>query len=84
MPLECIPTRFGPLPLEVKSQDGVQVEIDVNLDSKWPRRPEKSILHLPAASQILINGQTSTMVNGTVSLPAGSSLHITVNLERRR
>lgn len=81
--LESTPTRFGPVSLTLTSSDGKQVEIEIRLDSAWPRRAAQRLLHLPAgASAVTVNGQPATPAGeGTFALPDAPVIQVSARMK---
>jgi hypothetical protein len=77
--LERTPTRFGPVTLQVEREAPDIVRIEVERDVGWPRRPERVLLHVPAAWRVV-----STTVDGEASEPGGQTAAVVELPDRER
>jgi len=85
--LERTPTRFGPVTLRLRGDGSGEVQIEVERDTAWPRRPNPVLLHLPAGWRFLAanaGGRAfphSTRPDGAIALP--DAARVTVRLGRQ-
>jgi GH15 family glucan-1,4-alpha-glucosidase len=92
--LERTPTRFGPVSLRLHvdaavhraRRDDGHGHIEVALDTGWPRRPARCVLHVPRAAEtgigeVAVNSQTVAVeAGGTVELPVVDRVTVKVSV----
>lgn len=86
--LERTPTRFGPVSLRADVDGRGEMRVELGKDGEWPRRPERTILHVPAGWEpvsLTLEDDEVALDDGMVTVvELPDATRLTVRLDQRK